>query len=147
MSTTLSSDPAEIRNRMSRLRKHVDSDIQKIIGTSSGLFDWKEIFQRYPQTVIGAAILAGYFLSPGRRVVQQVKLDEESLRGLVDQPAEPSPGEMLRETLVQTACSAIAGTVASGVLGLLKRNLEDWLENKSPATEEKSTETKSQRYR
>lgn len=59
----------EIRNRMQRLRRDIDSEAEEVVGTAKSLMDWKVQFKQHPWAFMIGAAAAGAVAVPRKRKV------------------------------------------------------------------------------
>lgn len=88
MSTNLTrtSDPqpqaGRLRQEMRAIRRELGGDVDEIVEHAERLMDWRYYVERFPWTSVGAALLAGYFVVPGRYVT--LPTDERTLEKLAE---------------------------------------------------------------
>jgi len=88
MSTNLSrtSDPQpqadRLRQEMRTIRRELGGDVEEIVEHAERLMDWRYYVERFPWASVGAALLAGYFVVPGRYVT--LPTDERTLEKLAE---------------------------------------------------------------
>lgn len=132
MSTILEDEPQKIRQRMQRLRRRMDRDFQGVVEQTQRIFDWKDYVRQFPLGTITLGILAGYLISPGRKVIPSVKLADESVKELVEQgigarQADASTSSSASSPLVSTMISTLSGIAFSSLATIVRYKIEQYL--------------------
>ncbi|MFO1019447.1 MAG: hypothetical protein U0903_01920 [Planctomycetales bacterium] len=137
MSVAHENDSQRIRNRMQRLRRRMDDDVQGLVENTQRLFDWKDYVRQYPLGAAAAGVAIGFFFSPGRKVVQSVKLADESVQELREQRVQQTPGEQKNPipSMLTGAVNALSGIALSSLATIVRHRLERYLAFDVPARE------------
>lgn len=130
MSAASETDPQRIRSRMQRLRRRMNSDLQNVVANTQSILDWKDYVRRYPFGMIAMGVAAGFFVSPGRKVVPSVKLADESVKELIGQGGALRQDEKQESSvapILAGALSAFSGLAFSSLSVVLRHHLEQYL--------------------
>ncbi len=73
----------EIRQQMAKLRLGLHQDAAAVVGEASSAFDWKSILARRPWLTFGAAVAAGYFLIPRKRLPVPIEVPTHQVEAIV----------------------------------------------------------------
>lgn len=65
-------DVHAIRKQSSKLRRHLERDVDGLRNQAQELLDWKHYVRKYPVATIGAAVVLGYLLVPRRSPIVNV---------------------------------------------------------------------------
>lgn len=96
---TRTSDPQSqadrLRQEMRTIRRELGGDVEEIVEHAERLMDWRYYVERFPWVSVGAALVTGYLVVPGRYVT--LPTDERTLEKLAEripvvmkQKAEPA---------------------------------------------------------
>lgn len=66
------SDVHALRKQSSKLRKHLERDVDGLRNQAQELMDWKHYVRKYPVATIGAAVVLGYLLVPRRSPIVHI---------------------------------------------------------------------------
>ena len=128
MSTSLEDDPQMLRLQMQKLRRQMDRDFQLVMEKSQQMFDWKNYVREFPTGMIALGVLAGFLISPGRRVIRSVKLADESVKKLAEQGVGAQQQvEPATSSWIAGALTTLGGIALSSAGGILKYKMEQWL--------------------
>lgn len=132
MSTILEDEPQKIRQRMQRLRRRMDRDFQGVVEQTQRIFDWKDYVRQFPLGTIALGILAGYVISPGRKVIPSVRLADESVKELAEQGVGIRQGGTAASTtpssaIFSTVMSTVSGIALSSLATIVKYKIEQYL--------------------
>lgn len=112
------SDVHSLRKQSSKLRKHLERDVDGLRNQAQELMDWKHYVRKYPVATIGAAVVLGYLLVPRRSPIVHVAdllpvppaepvTMEPVPKAAPEPPSEPSPAPAPRHSMVAAMGEAI----------------------------------------
>ncbi|MBL8827936.1 MAG: hypothetical protein JNM18_13245 [Planctomycetaceae bacterium] len=110
-------DGEKIRREMRELREEFDSDVQQIVAQARTLTDWRSYVRARPWLCAGAAVAAGYVLTPGLRRAARPDLAE--LRKLLDEGKQL----LAAHAASPPAKATTATSLLTVVLGIAARSL------------------------
>lgn len=135
MSVMTPAEKAELlRRRMAFLRRRMDRDVLEM--KESGrqikeIFSWQTIYRQAPWPILGATALAGFVLSPGRRVVPEVKLHPQSMEKIVASTAPRAEEKAVKSSmlggLVAAAGAMLTQTLVSSAMSYGQKQANRWL--------------------
>ncbi len=111
-------DGEKIRREMRELREEFDSDVQQIVAQARTLTDWRSYVRARPWLCAGAAMAAGYVLTPALRRAPRPDLAE--LRKLLDEGkqllAAQAPSPPAKTTAGTSLLTVILGVAARSLV-------------------------------
>lgn len=123
-------ESARIRQRMGRLRRKIDGDVEEIVTQAQSLLDWRNQVRQHPWAAAGAAAALGFFLMPGRRVTPQIKLHENTIAELARQSQPPppvQPAKPVKQPFLQGALVALAGMAMRQAVSAASLRIEQYI--------------------
>ena len=128
MSTRLEDDPQLLRLQMQKLRRQMDRDFQLMMEKSQQMFDWRNYVREFPTGMIALGVLAGFLVSPGRKVIPSVRLADESVKKLAEQAVGTQQQvESPSSSWIAGALTTLGGIALSSAGAILKYKIEQWL--------------------
>lgn len=88
MSVSLEDRSRSIRARMQLLRGELEQDATRLARNTNELLNWRDYVTQFPAGALAIALIAGFLLVPGRKVVKSVQLTEDSVQNLLEKQSQ-----------------------------------------------------------
>lgn len=117
---------------MAALRLHMNRDARRIVDNTNRLLDWKDYVKQFPKFFVAAGVLAGFILGPGRKVVPDVNLSQDSIDELLKQSRQTLAAQApQRSDFASGAFKILTGLAMSGVSILVRKGLDNYFNSQS----------------
>ncbi len=129
--STIQSEPrdmesaaAQIRQRMSVIRRHIGEDVDGIVQNAQQLTDWHHYVRTFPWISVASAAAVGFIAVPRRLEVVRPKAGEIARLAkrerlvVTNQPASEA-----RSSLASTAMTLIGSALLRGAAGYIATNI------------------------
>lgn len=138
MSTKLTrtSDPPtqadRLRQEMRTIRRELGGDVDEIVEHAERLMDWRYYVERFPWASVGAALVAGYLVVPGRYVT--LPTDERTLEKLAERiPVARKKAEPAKKSMVAGLVSLGTGFLMRAAMGYATQYVQKMMaQNSAP---------------
>jgi len=145
-------DVHAIRKQSSKLRKHLERDVDGLRNQAQELMDWKHYVRKYPVATIGAAVVLGYLLVPRRSPIVNIAdlvpampvepMSNDSVAPTrpepVPEPAPPSPPPHHHSMIAAVGEAILSSTLAFAGQRLLMHLMDRASQGVSPKPESAS---------
>lgn len=110
---------ADIVRRMRRIRGRLGNEIQQYQREASQWLDWKHYVKQFPLASVASTALIAFWLAPGHRSTQKVKIDRSSIDAIADRAASiaEEPVAASKPTWLDSIISTASGIALQAAVG------------------------------
>ncbi|TWT73563.1 hypothetical protein Pla123a_38990 [Posidoniimonas polymericola] len=126
--------PDQLSERMSRVRRDLERDVEKLSDDARQVTDWRYLVKRHPYAAAGLAALVGYSLVPGKKqIVTASRSDIESLvrAGKLQIVADGQGAQ--KAGLLSTSLLAVGTVAARAVMAYAGKRIGEKLDSSGSA--------------
>lgn len=123
-------DVHALRKQSSKLRKHLERDVDGLRNQAQELMDWKHYVRKYPVATIGAAVVLGYLLVPRRSPIVHVAdlipappTEPVHVESVAPAPPEPPPEQRPPAAPHHSMVAAVGEAILTSTLAFAGQRL------------------------
>jgi len=121
---TTYTDGDRIRRRMSVLRGRIDMGVTHWTNDAQRWFDWRHYVREFPIATLATAALIAFWLMPGHKKPQKVRLDSSTIEELIRRGGiQIESVKPRRKTWVDSTMSLLGSMLFRGAIAFIGQHL------------------------